>query len=402
MSKNRIFFIVASLLLVFALAACGSGDTDLIADLESQVSDLSSQVGDLTSQLTSTEAELEDAKAMAAEAESAGGEMQEVAVTFAESGDTLKQVQDRGTLNCGGNAGLVGFGFLDPDTNEISGFDVDLCKAVAAAVLGDSEALEVTPTTGTSRFPTLQSGDVDLLVRNTTWTISRDTSLGLDFGPTTFYDGQGMMVRVSSGITSLEDLEGGSVCVQQGTTTEKNLADVFRALDVSIDIQTYADNPATTAAYTEELCDGFTTDKSGLVATQTTFENPGDHVILDATMSKEPLGPAWRHGDNNWGDIITWVTYCGIQAEESGVTSANVDEMLGSDDPTIQNLLGVTGELGQALGLNNDFCYQVIKQVGNYGEMYDRHLGPDTPIKLARGVNAQWVDGGLIYAPPFR
>ena len=322
----------------------------------------------------------------------------------ATDGETLATVRERGTLKCAGNAGLVGFGFLNPDTNEITGFDVDLCKAVAAAVYGEggAENVEIIPTTGTSRFPTLQSGDADLLVRNTTWTISRDTSLGLDFGPTTFYDGQGMMVRADSGIETLEDLEGGSVCVQAGTTTEKNLADVYRALDVEIDIQVFPDNAATTAAYQNEQCDGFTTDKSGLVATQSTFDDPSAHVILEATMSKEPLGPAWRHGDNNWGDIITWTTYCVIQAEESGVTSANVDDMLGSDDPTIQNLLGVSGELGQALGLDNDFCYQAIAQVGNFGEMYDRHLGPDTNIKLARGINAQYTDGGLIYAPPFR
>lgn len=328
---------------------------------------------------------------------------EQVAVEFAGGGDTLAAVQDRGLLKCGGNASLAGFGFLDPDTNEFSGFDVDFCAAIAAATLGDSTAFEVTPTTGTSRFPTLQSGEVDVLIRNTTHTISRDTSLGFDFNPITFYDGQGMMVRVDSGIETLEDMAGASVCVQAGTTTEKNLADVFRALDIEFESKVYPDNPSTTEAYASGACEGITTDKSGLVTIQASnLDVPEDHVILEVTMSKEPLGPLTRHGDNNWNDIVSWVVNCTIQAEESGVTSANVDDNLGSDDPTIQNLLGVSGDLGQALGLNNDFCYQVIAQVGNYAEIYDRNLGPDTPFDLARGLNSLYTEGGLLYAPPFR
>ena len=325
------------------------------------------------------------------------------AVTFSGGGDTLGEVQGRGSLNCGGNANLAGFGFLDPDTNEFSGFDVDFCAAVAAATLGDSTAFEVIPTTGTSRFPTLQSGEVDVLIRNTTWTISRDTSLGFDFNPVTFYDGQGMMVRVDSGIETLEDMAGSTICVQAGTTTEKNLADVFRARDIEFTPAVFPDNPSTTEAYASGNCDGLTTDKSGLLSIRlNNLDVPEDHVVLDDTMSKEPLGPLTRHGDNNWNDIVSWTVNCTIQAEESGVTSANVDDMLGSDDPTIQNLLGVNGDLGQALGLSNDFCYQVLAQVGNYGEIYDRNFGPDTPFNLARGINAQYYDGGLIYAPPFR
>ncbi len=328
---------------------------------------------------------------------------EQVAVEFSGGGDTLATVQDRGLLKCGGNANLAGFGFLDPDTNEFSGFDVDYCAAVAAATLGDSTAFEIIPTTGTSRFPTLQSGEVDVLIRNTTWTISRDTSLGFDFNPVTFYDGQGMMVRVDSGIETLEDMAGATICVQAGTTTEKNLADVFRALDIEFTPSVLPDNPSTTEAYAAGNCDGITTDKSGLLSIRiNNLDVPEDHVILDDTMSKEPLGPLTRHGDNNWNDIVTWTVNCTIQAEESGVTSANVDDMLSSDDPTIQNLLGVSGDLGQALGLPNDFCYQVIAQVGNYGEIYDANLGPDTPFNLARGINAQYYDGGLIYAPPFR
>ncbi len=329
-----------------------------------------------------------------------GGEPQ--AVTFAEAGDTLKTVRDRGVLKCGGNANVPGFGYLDPDTNQFSGFDIDFCRAIAAAVLGDANAVEVIPTTGTSRFPTLQSGEVDVLVRNTTWTISRDTSLGFDFAPTTFYDGQGMMVRKDSGITSLADLEGGTICVQSGTTTEKNLADVMRALDIPYEPKVFPDAPSTLEAYDSGACDGFTTDKSGLVSQQVLLSDPSAHTILDETMSKEPLGPLVRHGDNNWGDIVTWVVFCTFSGEEYGITSENVDDMLNSDDPVIQNILGVTGDLGTAMGLSNDFCYQVIKQVGNYEEIYNRNLGPDTPFNLPRGLNALYTEGGLLYAPPFR
>ena len=328
-------------------------------------------------------------------------EIRDVPVRFAEAGDTLKAVQDRDLLKCGGNANLPGFGFLNPD-GSFSGFDIDYCKAIAAAVLGDSSKFEIRPTTGTERFPVLQAGEIDVLVRNTTWTISRDTSLGFDFGPTTFYDGQGMMVRKDSGITSLEDLEGGTVCVQSGTTTEKNLADVFRARNIDFTPVVFPDAPATSQAYDEGRCDGFTTDRSGLVSTQTTLSNPADHTILEAVMSKEPLGPLSRHGDNNWGDVVSWVVFCTFQAEEKGVNSGNVDDMLGTDDPETLNLLGVEGDLGQALGLSNDFCYQVIKQVGNYEEIYNRNLGPDTPINLPRGVNSLWSNGGLLYSPPFR
>jgi len=329
------------------------------------------------------------------------GETTVEAVTFAGAGDTLQEVQDRGVLHCGGNATLPGFGFLDEDGN-FAGFDVDFCGAIAAAALGDGTAYTIRPTTAPERFPVLQSGEVDVLIRNTTWTISRDTSLGFNFAPTTFYDGQGMMVRKDSNITDLEGLEGGSVCVQAGTTTEKNLADVMRALGVTIESVVFPDAPSTREAYDGGRCDGFTTDKSGLIASQTQLEVPEDHTILAATMSKEPLGPLTRHGDDNWFDVVKWTVNCTLQAEEKGVSSANVDEMLGTDDPEILNLLGVAGDLGQALGLNNDFCYQVIKQVGNYGEIYDANLGPDTPYNVPRGANELWTNGGLLYSPPFR
>ena len=320
----------------------------------------------------------------------------------AGDGSVMKLVKERGKVKCGSNAGLVGFGFLDSATNQFSGFDVDFCKAIAATVFGDATKYEITPASGTDRFPLLQSGAIDILIRNTTWTISRDTSLGFDFGPVTFYDGQGMMVRADKNITKLEDLAGSSICVQAGTTTEKNLADSFRALGLEVKAQTYPDNAATAAAYQQGLCDGFTTDISGLAATQTTFPNPAEHVILEAVMSKEPLGPLVRHGDNNWGDIMSWTVYCTIDAEEKGITSANVDEMMKSEDPVIRNLLGVEGELGKGMGVSNDFCYQVIKQVGNYGEIFDRNLGAGSKIGLERGINNLWTNGGLLYSPPFR
>ncbi len=326
-----------------------------------------------------------------------------VPVTQAATGTaTLATVQERGALKCVGNANLVGFGYLDPDTNEFSGFDVDFCKAVAAAVFGDATKYEILPADATQRFPLLQSGEGDVLIRNTTWTISRDTSLGFNFAPTTFYDGQGMMVRTDSGIESLEDLEGGTVCVQQGTTTEKNLADVMRALGVTYEPVVFQDANDTRVAYDEGRCDGFTTDKSGLIAEQTQLETPDDHIILEETMSKEPLGPAVRHGDDQWFDIVKWVTYGVFAAEEYGITSENVEEIAEtSEDPVIRNLLGAEGDLGVGLGLENDFMVKVIKQVGNYGEIYDRHLGPDA-LNVPRALNSQWVDGGLIYAPPFR
>ena len=320
----------------------------------------------------------------------------------AQSGeDTLAAVQARGILNCAVSGSLLAFSYVD-DAGTMQGFDADYCRAVAAAVLGDSEAVEFRSTNASERFPVLQSGEVDVLIRNTTWTISRDTSLGFNFAPTTFYDGQGMLVRKDSGIETLEDMNGGTVCVNAGTTTEKNLADVFRSLGIDYEPVVFAETNDVLKAYDEGRCDGWTTDKSGLIANSQLLTNPEDHKILDVTMSKEPLGPLVRHGDDNWFDIVKWTTFCTFQAEELGINSANVDDMLGSDDPVVRNTLGVEGDLGQAMGLNNDFCYQVIKQVGNYEEIYNRALGPDTVYNVPRGLNAQWTDGGLLYSPPFR
>jgi general L-amino acid transport system substrate-binding protein len=374
--NKKFGLLVAFLLFALLLAACGGGET-----------------------VTET-VEVEVTRIVEVEVPAEGGGAAE-SVTFEGGGDTLAEVQSRGHLICANNANVPGFGFVEED-GSFSGFDWDYCRALAAAVFGDAEAVEGRPTTGTDRFPVLQSGEADVLIRNTTWTTSRDTSLGFDFAPTTFYDGQGMMVRKDSGITSLEDLEGGSVCVQAGTTTEKNLADVFRKLGINAESVVFPDAPTTLQAYDEGRCDGYTTDKSGLVGTQIQLTVPEDHMILEETMSKEPLGPLTRHGDNNWADIVMWTVNCTIQAEELGITSENVDEFLGSDDPVVLNLLGVEGDLAQAMGLNNDFCVQVIKQVGNYGEIYNRNLGPDTPFDLPRGLNSLYTEGGLLYSPPFR
>ena len=396
MKKFSIFLIVV--LTGLLLVACGGSE------------DNSAELADLQGQVASLEAELADAKSMAADAEAARDEAMAAADAAGSSdaeampagGDTLGTVQDRGVLNCGVPAGVSpGFGFLEED-GSWTGFDVDYCKVVAAAVLGDSEAVEFRGTTGTDRFPVLQSGEVDMLSRQTTWTVSRDTALGFNFAPTTFYDGQGMMVKAGSGITDLEGLDGGTVCVAAGTTTEKNLADVFRQLGIDYEPVVFDEPDAPRSSFEEGRCDGWTTDKSALVSGLVLFDDASSVSILDVTMSKEPLGPLVRHGDDNWFDIVKWSTNCTFQAEELGVTQANVDEMLGSDNPQILNLLGVEGDLGQAMGLNNDFCYQIIKQMGNYGEMYDKNLGPDTPFNLGRGVNALWTDGGLIYSPPFR
>ena len=374
--NRKLGLLVAFLLFALVLVACGGGET-----------------------VTET-VEVEVTRIVEVEVPAEGGGAAE-AIEFSGGGDTLAEIQSRGRLICANNGTLPGFGIVD-ETGNFSGFDWDFCRAIAAAALGDAEAVEGRPTTATERFPVLQSGEADVLVRNTTWTTQRDTSLGFDFAPVTFYDGQGMMVRKDSGITDLEGLEGGTVCVQAGTTTEKNLADVFRQLGINAESVVFPDNPSTTDAYNEGRCDGLTTDKSGLVAVRTQLDVPDDHIILDATMSKEPLGPLTRHGDNNWADIVLWTVNCTIQAEELGITSENVDEFLGSDDPVVLNLLGVEGDLAQAMGLSNDFCVQVIKQVGNYGEIYNNNLGPDTPFNLPRGLNNLWTEGGLLYSPPFR
>lgn len=318
-------------------------------------------------------------------------------------GETLATVQDRGNIICAVNGQLPGFSFLDPDGN-YAGFDVDFCRALAAAVFGDPDAVEFRPTNTQERFTVLQTGEVDVLFRNTTWSFLRDTELGLNFSVTTFYDGQGIMVPADSGIASLQDLEGGTICVQRGTTTELNLADVMTTEGVTYTPAAFDDINATYGAYAEGRCDAVTSDKSQLSSVaKGVLPDPDNHVIMDITLSKEPLGPAVRHGDDQWLDIVKWVVFATFAAEEYGVTSENVEEIRNTtENPEIRRLLGVEGDLGVNLGLTNDFAYNVISTVGNYAEIYDRNLGEGTPTFIPRGLNSLYTEGGLLYSPPFR
>ena len=318
------------------------------------------------------------------------------------SAGTLEDVQARGKLNCGVTTGLVGF--AAPDANgEWEGFDVGVCRAVAAAVLGDATAVEFVPTTGKTRFTALASGEIDMLARNTTWTFSRDVDLKFTFVGVNYYDGQGFMVPKGLGVSSAKDLDGATVCIQTGTTTELNLADFFRANNINYEPVPIETNAEAQQQYLAGACDVYTTDASGLAATRATFEAPGDHVLLPEIISKEPLGPLVRHGDDEWGDVVRWTLNALITAEELGVTSANVGEMAsGSGNPEVARLLGAEGTLGEMLGLDADWAKRVIETQGNYGEVFAKNIGEETPIGLARGLNAQWTNGGLIYSPPFR
>ncbi|TMV03281.1 amino acid ABC transporter substrate-binding protein [Ruegeria sediminis] len=315
---------------------------------------------------------------------------------------TADDVKARGKLNCGVTTGLVGF--AAPDANgEWKGFDVAVCRAVAAAVLGDANAVEFVPTTGKTRFTALASGEVDMLARNTTWTFSRDVDLKFEFVGVNYYDGQGFMVPKSLGVSSAKELDGATVCIQTGTTTELNLADFFRSNNISYEPVPIETNAEAQQQYLAGACDVYTTDASGLAATRATFENPGDHVLLPEIISKEPLGPLVRHGDNEWGDVVRWTLNALISAEEYGITSANIDEMAaGTDNPEINRILGTEGTLGEMLGLDNQWAMRAIKAGGNFGEIFAQNIGENTPIGLARGLNAQWTDGGLLYSPPFR
>lgn len=322
----------------------------------------------------------------------------------------LASVQDAGTLVCGVNEGVPGFGFLEED-GSYSGFDVDFCRVIAAAVLGDAEAVEYVPLTADARFTALQSGEIDVLVRNTTWTAVRDGQEGAAFVTTTFYDGQGMMVRAEDGYSSVDDMGGTSVCVLSGTTTELNLASRFNAAGLEYEPLTFDDPENIREAFQQGQCDGWTSDKSQLAAVRSAYPDadggPDALVILDETFSKEPLGPLVADGDSQWFDAVNWAVIATIQAEEFGITSENIDDFLDSDDPEIRRFLGVGGGEDDAvfdpgLGLEVDFAQEVIRQVGNYAEIYDRNVGPDTALGLERGPNALWTDDGLLYPPPYR
>ncbi len=322
--------------------------------------------------------------------------------TGAAGAATLDDVKAKGHLQCGVSTGLAGFSFTD-DAGGWDGFDVDYCRALAAAVFGDSEAVKFTPTTGKTRFTALASGEVDVLARNTTWTFSRDNDLKFTFIGVNYYDGQGFMIPAELGVGSATELDGATICIQTGTTTELNLADYFRANGMSYEPVPIETNAEAQQKYLSNACDAYTTDASGLAATRATFEDPSAHLILPEIISKEPLGPVVRHGDNQWGDIARWVLNALVVAEEKGITSENVEDMAAnSEDPEIRRLLGAEGDLGAMIGLESGWAVGAILAGGNYGEIFDRHLGPDTAIGLERGLNAQWTDGGILYAPPFR
>ena len=319
----------------------------------------------------------------------------------AASAATLDDVKAKGFVQCGVSQGLPGFSNPDADGNW-SGLDVDLCRAVAAAIFGDGEAVKFTPLSAKERFTALQSGEVDLLSRNTTWTMSRDTQLGLNFAGVNYYDGQGFMIRTSMDINSALELSGASICTNTGTTTELKVSDYFRANNMDYELVAFEKADEVVAAYDAGRCDVYTTDASGLYAQRLKLTNPGEHKVLPEIISKEPLGPVVRQGDDQWFNIIKWVHIATINAEEHGVTMANVEEMKSSDNPEVKRMLGSEGNFGESIGLDADWAAKAIAAVGNYGEIFDRNVGPDTPLGISRGVNALWTKGGLMYGPPIR
>ncbi|MEO1329887.1 MAG: amino acid ABC transporter substrate-binding protein [Pseudomonadota bacterium] len=315
---------------------------------------------------------------------------------------TVEDIKAKGFVQCGVSQGVPGFSNPD-DQGEWSGIDVDVCRAVAAAILGDAKAVKFTPLTAKERFTALSSGEIDMLSRNTTMTMTRDTTLGLTFPAViNYYDGQGLMVPSKLGVNSALELDGAAICTNTGTTTELNITDYFRSNNMTFELVAFEKADDVVAAYDAGRCDVYTTDRSALAANRLKLTEPDAHVVLPETISKEPLGPVVRRGDEDFMAIVRWTHYAMINAEEMGITSANVDEMKGSDNPSIKRLLGVEGDFGAELGVSADWAYNIIKQVGNYEESYNRNVGPDTPVKLSRGVNSLWTDGGLQYGAPIR
>ncbi len=320
----------------------------------------------------------------------------------AVSAGTLDDVKAKGFVQCGVSQGLPGFS--NPDTSgRWTGIDVDVCRGVSAAIFGSPDKVKYTPLSAKERFTALQSGEVDVLSRNTTWTLVRDTALGLNFAGVNYYDGQGFMVRKDLGVKSAKELDGASVCVNIGTTTELNMADFFRGNGMSYKPVVFEKADEVVAAYDSGRCDVYTTDRSGLAAQRLKLKDPNAHMVLPETISKEPLGPVVRHGDDQWLDIVKWTLYAMLEAEEYGVSSKNAAQMKsGTKNPVIKRLLGAEGDLGKNLGLGSDWAFNVISMVGNYAEIYERNVGPNTPLKLSRGLNALWKDGGIQYAMPVR
>jgi len=319
----------------------------------------------------------------------------------AASAQTLKTVKDRGMLSCGVSQGLPGFSSPD-DKGNWTGLDVDVCRAIAAAVFGDATKVKYVPLSAKDRFTALQSGEIDVLSRNTTWTLSRDTSLGANFTGVTYYDGQGFLVKKSLKVNSALELNSASVCVQTGTTTEQNLADYFKGNNMKYEVIAFASADETVKAYESGRCDVFTSDVSQLYAERLKLANPADHVVLPEVISKEPLGPMVRHGDDQWFDIVKWTLFAMVDAEELGVTQKNAEEMSKSDKPDLKRAFGTDGNLGEQLGLTKDWFSRIIKAVGNYGEAFDRNVGSGSKLQIARGINNLWNKGGIQYAPPIR
>jgi general L-amino acid transport system substrate-binding protein len=329
------------------------------------------------------------------------GAVMSLGISAAQAGPTFDAVKQKGFVQCGVTTGVAGFS--NPDSQGVwKGLDIDMCKAIAAAMFNNAEAFKVTPLTAVQRFTALQSGEIDVLTRNTTQTLTRDTTLGLVGTGVNFYDGQGVMVKKDLGIKSAKELNGATVCVQPGTTTELNLADWFRANNLSFKPVVVEKLDEIVRAFVAGRCDAFTTDKSQLAGVRTTLENPDAYMILPETFSKEPLGPMVRQGDEAWFNVVRWSLFAMIEAEEYGITSKNAQEMLKSSDPSVQRILGTTPGMGKNLGLSNEWAFSIISQVGNYGETFERNVGADSPLKLERGLNATWHNGGLMYGWPIR
>ena len=331
----------------------------------------------------------------------AGAALALTAVSGLTQADTLENVKERGFVQCGVSTGLPGFSSPD-DKGNWTGIDVDVCRAMAAATLGDADKVKFVPLTAKERFTALQSGEIDVLSRNTTWTQTRDTSLGLNFVGVNYYDGQGFMVKKELGVTSATQLDGATVCIQAGTTSELNLADYFRENKMTFQPVVFDTSAQSVQGFESGRCDLVTSDQSQLYALRTKLENPEAAMVLPEVISKEPLGPVVRQGDDQWLNIAKWSLYALVNGEELGLTSTNIDSQMKSDSPAVSRFVGKTGPGGKALDLNDDFAYQIVKQVGNYSEVFERNVGEKSPLLINRGMNALWKDGGIVYAPPFR
>lgn len=329
-----------------------------------------------------------------------GGVAAVATLSMGVQAQTLEQVKSRGSLNCGVSTGLPGFSSTDSAGNW-QGLDADGCRAIAAAVLGDANSVSFVPLTAVERFTALQSGEIDVLVRNTTWTLTRDASLGLNFTGVNYYDGQGFLVSSDLGVSSALELDGAAVCIQSGTTTELNLADYFRFNGMSYEPVLYDTSEQTVSGFEAGRCDVLTTDQSGLYGLRLQLSNPSGAIVLPEVISKEPLGPVVRQGDDNWFNVVKWVHFAQLNAEEMGITMANVDEMRSSSNPEVVRLLN-SNEMGGFLNLEPTWAYNIVKQVGNYGEMFERTVGTGSPLQIERGINALWTNGGLQYGPPIR